>query len=148
MLRGSTTIITISVEYLPRLHYLNYPNLLPCWPRSSVSRASEDLIRRSWVQTPPRPNFLWPVGSPKFPLIRVETQGIWCIGSIAYFQHLTVDLFTIIPIFLTDTNYYSSPTYTNILETKSLQSSNFYYRTPSKDRCPRLCYFNLYYLLS
>ena len=23
-------------------------------------------------------------------LIRVDTQGIWCIGSIAYFRHLTV----------------------------------------------------------
>ena len=52
MLRGSTTIVTVSFEYLPRLHYLNYPDLLPCWPRSSVGRASEDLIRRSWVQTP------------------------------------------------------------------------------------------------
>ena len=82
MLRGSTTIITISFEYLPRLHYLNYPDLHPCWPRSSVGRASEDLIRRSWVQTPLRPNFLWPVGTPKFPLIRVDTQGIWCIAVL------------------------------------------------------------------
>ena len=49
---------------------------------------TEDLIRRSWVQTTPGPKFLWPVGTPKFPLIRVETQGIWCIGSIAYFRHL------------------------------------------------------------
>ena len=37
-------------------HYLNYPDLLPYWPRSSVGRASEDLTRRSWVQTPS--NFL------------------------------------------------------------------------------------------
>ena len=27
-----------------------------------------DLIRRLWVQTPPRSNFLWPVGTPKLPL--------------------------------------------------------------------------------
>ena len=43
-------------------------NLLPYWPRSSVGRALEDLIKRSWVQTPPRSNFLWPMGTPKFSL--------------------------------------------------------------------------------
>ena len=42
----------------------------------------------SWVHTPPGPNFFWPVETPKFPLIRVYTQGIWCISSIAYFRHL------------------------------------------------------------
>ena len=42
--------------------------------------------------------FFGPWGPPNFLLIRVETQGIWCIGSIAYFRHLTVDLFTIISI--------------------------------------------------
>ena len=46
----------------------NFFCLLPYWPRGSVGRASEDLIQRSWVQTPPRSNFLWLVGTPKFPL--------------------------------------------------------------------------------
>ena len=41
---------------------------LPYWPRSSVGRALEDLIQGSWVQTLPRSNFHWPVGTPKFPL--------------------------------------------------------------------------------
>ena len=41
------------------IHYLNYDILLPHWPRSSVGIASEDLIRRSWVQTPARSHFLW-----------------------------------------------------------------------------------------
>ena len=36
--------------------------------RSSVGRAPVDLFRRSWVQTPLGPNFLWSVGTPKFPL--------------------------------------------------------------------------------
>ena len=60
--------------------YILYPDLLQCWPRSSVTRASEDLIRRSWVQTPLGPNFLWPVGTPKFPLIRVA-------GDLVYRQY-------------------------------------------------------------
>lgn len=34
------------------IHYLHYHALLAYWPRSSVGRASEDLIWRSWVQTP------------------------------------------------------------------------------------------------
>ena len=50
-------------------HYLNYPDLLPYWPRSSVGRASEDLIQRSWVQTPPR-------GHP-ISFKGVITQGDW-----------------------------------------------------------------------
>ena len=56
----------MSFEYTPQIRYLNYPDLLPCWPHSSVGRAPVDLIRRSWVQTPLGPNFLWPVGPPKF----------------------------------------------------------------------------------
>ena len=63
---------------------LNYPDLYKYWPRSSVDRASVVPFRRSRVQTPPRSNF---VGTPKFPLTRLSTQGIWCIGSIAYFRH-------------------------------------------------------------
>ena len=57
--------IPMSFEYIPRIHYLNYPDLLLCWPRSSVGRAPIDLIRRSWVQTPLGQNFLWPVRTPK-----------------------------------------------------------------------------------
>lgn len=34
------------------IHYLNYHAVLAYWPRSSVGRPSEDLIWRSWVQTP------------------------------------------------------------------------------------------------
>ena len=60
--------IYLSFVYLPRIYYLNYPDQLPCWPRSSVGRAPVDLFRRSWVQTPLGPNFLWSVGTPKFPL--------------------------------------------------------------------------------
>ena len=40
------------------IDYLNYPDLLLYWPRSSAGRASVDLFRRSWVETPPRSNFL------------------------------------------------------------------------------------------
>ena len=46
--------------------YLDYPDLLLYWPCSSVVRALVDLFQRSWVQTPPRSNFLWPVGTPYF----------------------------------------------------------------------------------
>ena len=62
------------------IHYLNYPDLLSYWPRSSVGRALEVLIQRSWVQTPPRSNFHWPVGTPKFPL-KGYTQ--WGLGVSA-----------------------------------------------------------------
>ena len=34
--------IPISFEYFPRIHYLNYPDLLPCWPRNSVGKAPVD----------------------------------------------------------------------------------------------------------
>ena len=80
--------IPISFEYIPQIHYLNYPHLVPCWRRTSVGRAPVDLIRRLWVQTPLGPNFLWPVGTPKFPLKGQQPRGIWCIGSIAYYRHL------------------------------------------------------------
>ena len=56
------------VTSFPEIHYQYYPDLLPFRARSSVGRASENLIRRSWVQAPPRSNFHWPVGTPKFPL--------------------------------------------------------------------------------
>ena len=55
------------VTSFPEIHYQYYPDLLPFRARSSVGRASENLIRRSWVQAPPRSSFLWPIGTPKFP---------------------------------------------------------------------------------
>ena len=67
---------------LTAIHYLNYPDLLPYWPRSSVGRALEDLIQRSWVQTPPRSNFHWPVGTPQFPL-----KGAIPNGDLVYRQY-------------------------------------------------------------
>ena len=53
VLRGSLTIYLYHLT-IYQIHHLNYPYLLSYWPRRSVSRASVDLIGRSWVQTPPR----------------------------------------------------------------------------------------------
>ena len=85
----SETEYSIAFEHLPLLATdLNYPELLPQWPLRSVGRASDDLIRRSWVQTP--------ACKVKFTLAHKESQiffigqypeGIWCISSIAYFWH-------------------------------------------------------------
>ena len=78
---------------------LNYPELLPCWPRSSVGRAPVDLFRRSWVQTPLGPTFLWSVGTSKIPLKRVVIQGdLVYRQSIAYYRHLNINLNSIISI--------------------------------------------------
>ena len=54
---------------LPMLYRLSY-EATHClnYPSSSVRRALANLIRRSWVLTPPRSNFHWPLGTPKFPL--------------------------------------------------------------------------------
>ena len=56
--------IPISFEYIPQIHYLNYPDLFSCWPRSSVGRAPVDLFRICSLG----PNFPWFVGTPKFRL--------------------------------------------------------------------------------
>ena len=40
------------------------PRSTPVWPRSSVGRVSEDLIRRSWVQIPPGSRFSFSGGNP------------------------------------------------------------------------------------
>ena len=64
------------------IHCLNYPNLLPYWPRCSVGRTLVDLIQRLWVQTPPRLNFLWLVGTPIFPFTRAIYPG-----DLVYWQH-------------------------------------------------------------
>ena len=70
---GYTTIYLYHSNIYREIHYLNYPDLLPYWPRSSVSRTPVDLFRRSWVQTPLGPNFLWSVGTPKFPLNKLNS---------------------------------------------------------------------------
>ena len=57
---------------LTAIHYLNYPDLL----------ASVDLIRSSWVQTPPRSKFIWPLGTPKFPLKRGKIQGGFGVSAV------------------------------------------------------------------
>ena len=57
-------LLHIHCDSLPQ----SYHDLLPYWTRNSIGRASEDLIRRSWVETPPKSNFLSPVGTSKFPL--------------------------------------------------------------------------------
>ena len=79
-----------SVGYEPTTSGLDLPMLYRLSYEASTGAGRGNLGSEVAVKS----NFLWPVGSPKFPLIRVETQGIWCIGSIAYFQH-PVDLFTI-----------------------------------------------------
>ena len=61
-------VLHVYLYHLYAIHYLNYHNMLSYWPRSSVGRAAEDLIRRSWAQAPPRSSFLRPVGTPKFPV--------------------------------------------------------------------------------
>ena len=68
---GFITLIALSMLALYAPGLLGFTHsikhyLLPYWPRSSVDRASEDLVRRSWIQTPPISNFLWLGGLPKF----------------------------------------------------------------------------------
>ena len=74
----NTTCISVSFVR----DYLNYRNMRSYWPRSSVGRAAEDLIWRSWAQAPPRSSFLRPVGTPKFPVKRVIT-----LGNLVYRQY-------------------------------------------------------------
>ena len=102
---GISIIWILTATLLPKL---NYPDLVPCWPHSLVGRASEDLIWRLWVQTPP----LWLVGTPKFSLIRVYTQGLSCIGSIAYFWHL-IGWFKLPFLYITGATRFSYYIYTN-----------------------------------
>ena len=66
----------------------------PCPSGGKVGSVTPHMVTPITVEpskprmAPPGPNFLWPVGTPKFPSIRVNTQGIWCIGSIANFRNL------------------------------------------------------------
>ena len=60
------------------IHYLNYPDLLPYWPRSSIGRASAGLIPEVVGSNPIEVKYSLPGGVFK----RVVTQGICCIGSI------------------------------------------------------------------
>ena len=46
VLRGSNNLYICIICTFTATHYLNYLDLLPYWPRSSVGRASIDLIRR------------------------------------------------------------------------------------------------------
>ena len=75
MLRGSLPLLYIYIIWiLTAIHYLNYPDLLPYWPLNSVGRAL--------VQIPPRSNFHWPVGTPKFPFKGVIPKGDFCVSAV------------------------------------------------------------------
>ena len=68
-----------TIWILTVIHYLNYPDLLPYWPRSSVGRALEDLIKRS------NPTEV------KFSLTRGDSQisfkGVIPKGDLVYRQY-------------------------------------------------------------
>ena len=63
-------------------HFLFFTTSRTYWRRSSVGRASEDLIQRSWVQTPPRSNFFLGRGDSKISFKRVTT-----LGDVVYQQY-------------------------------------------------------------
>ena len=62
--------------------YLNYPDLLPYWPRSSVGTALEDLIQRSWGSNPNEVKFSLTSGDSQ-----ISFKGVIPNEDLVYRQH-------------------------------------------------------------
>ena len=84
--------IPILFEYLPRVYYLNYPEQLPCWPRSSVGRAPVDLIGGRVVKPHWGQIFLGPWGLPHFLQKGSNPRGFGVSAVLPIIGTLTINL--------------------------------------------------------